>query len=683
MSRVRDRTCRGRAVRGVLACTGLAWSLMVTPWFDLRAEQPRPAKSPTDLAGYDALITSEDRGHWAFQAVSSPAVPAVKNATRVRNPIDRFILAKQEEQGLVPAPETEPRMLARRLFLELTGLPPTPEECDAFLDDFARAPDAVEKLVDNLLARPAYGERWARHWLDLVRYAESNGYERDATKPFAWRYRDYVIRAFNADKPFDRFVLEQIAGDELPEDDHTPENLVATGYYRLGPWDDEPADPKQDRYDQLDDLVSTTSEVFLGLTLGCARCHNHKFEPLSMHDYYRMVAIFEPLERPADGRTERALPLGTQAQIAANASKLEQGYFLRESSPNAPISHLLNRGQAASPGLEVGPGVPAVTVASQPVFPKPLKSARTSLRRLTLARWLINPDNPLTARVIVNRVWQYHFGFGLVRTSSDFGTTGEPPTHPELLDWLARWFVEHGGSFKALHRLIVTSSTFRLSTKGDARNASIDPENRLLWRTPYRRLDVEVIRDAMLAASGELNRQMYGPSMYPAIPAPALAGSSDPDKIWPPFDERAASRRTIYAFVKRSLIVPMLEVLDFCDTARSAARRGITSVPTQALTLLNGDFVNLQARHLADRLEREAGIDPVAQIERAYRLSLCRTPRDVERAALLAFLDQEEHGRLDETAQTGTPRTKAHARHEALVQLCRAIFNINEFVYPD
>jgi hypothetical protein len=683
MTTVRNQRSRGRDIRIALASASLASLLLSAPSYDLRAEQPRRSKSPTDLASYDALITPEDRGHWAFQPVKTPPVPAVKSSTWARNPIDRFVLAKQEEQDLLPAPAAEPQALVRRLFLDLTGLPPTPDECSAFLDDFARSPDAIENLVDNLLARPAYGERWARHWLDLVRYAESNGYERDAAKPFAWRYRDYVIRSFNGDKPFERFILEQIAGDELPEGDHTPENLIATGYYRLGPWDDEPADPKQDRYDQLDDLVNTTSEVFLGLTLGCARCHNHKFEPLSMHDYYRMVAIFEPLKRPADGRTERVLPLGSAAQIAANPRKLEQGYFLQEPSPNAPVSHLLLRGQAVNPGPEVGPGVPAVTVASQPVFPAPPAGARTSLRRLTLARWLTDPSNPLTARVIVNRVWQYHFGFGLVRTSSDFGTTGEPPTHPELLDWLARWFVDHGSRFKALHRLILASSTYRLSTRGDARQANVDPENRLLRRMPYRRLEVEVIRDAMLAASGELNRQMYGPSIYPAIPAAALAGSSDPDKIWPPFDERAASRRTIYAFVKRSLIVPMLEVLDFCDTARSAARRGITSVPTQALTLLNGDFVNLQARRLADRLERDAGLDPVAQVERAYQLSLCRSPRDFERSSMVAFLDQESRSRLAEAVRVGSPLTMAEARHEALVQLCRAIFNTNEFVYPD
>jgi hypothetical protein len=680
MTRVCDQR---RPVRVALACAGLAWLLLGMPRFDLQADQPRPPKNPNDLGGYDALITREDRAHWAFRAVRSPTVPAVKNASWARNPIDRFILAKQEEQGVAPAPAAQPRTLLRRLYLDLTGLPPTPDECAAFLEDFARTPDVVEKLVDNLLARPGYGERWARHWLDLVRFAESNGYERDAAKPFAWRYRDYVIRSFNSDKSFDRFVLEQIAGDELPEGDHTPENLVATGYYRLGPWDDEPADPKQDRYDQLDDLVNTTSEVFLGLTLGCARCHNHKFEPLSMHDYYRMVAIFEPLKRPVNGRAELALPIGTQAQIAANPRKLEQGYFLTEPSPRAPVSHLLHRGQAANPGPEVGPGVPAVTVASQPDFTSPPAGARTSGRRLTLARWLTDTANPLTARVIVNRVWQYHFGFGLVRTSSDFGTTGEPPTHPELLDWLARWFIEQGGSFKSLHRLIMTSSTYRLGTKGDGRNTTIDPENRLLWRMPYRRLEVEVIRDAMLAVSGELDRQMYGPSMYPAIPAAALAGSSDPDKIWPQFDARAASRRTIYAFVKRSLIVPMLEVFDFCDTARSTARRGITSVPTQALTLLNGDFVNRQARHFADRLEREAGADPEAQIERAYRLSLCRLPRDGERLAALAFLDREERGRIAESTQTGSALSPAQARHEALVQLCRAIFNINEFVYPD
>jgi len=672
----------------------LALLLAALPWFLLRAaDSPRPPRNPADPASYDAGIRAEDREHWAFQPIKRPQVPSVKNTGWVRNPIDRFVLAKLEEQGCSPAPPAEPQALLRRLFLDLTGLPPTPEERELSLNELARSPHALERLVDNLLARPAYGERWARHWLDLVRYAESNGYERDAAKPFVWRYRDYVIRAFNADKPFNRFVLEQLAGDELPEGEVTAETLVATGYYRLGPWDDEPADPKQDRYDQLDDIVNTTSEVFLGLTIGCARCHNHKFEPLTMHDYYRMVAIFEPLRRPVDGRTELTLPIGTRAEIAARKRvgreirqephNLPQGYFLSEPSSRPPVSRLLLRGQAASPGPEVGPGFPTVLVKSQPAFPASTAAAKTSQRRLTLARWLVSPANPLTARAIVNRVWQYHFGVGLVRTPSDLGTMGEPPTHPELLDWLAGWFVEHGWSIKALHRLILSSSTYRISTRGNPRFAALDPENQLLGRMPYRRLEVEVIRDTMLAASGELNRKLYGPSMFPFIPRAALAGHSDPATIWKPFEEATASRRTIYAFVKRSLIVPMLDVLDFCDTTRSAARRSITSVPTQALTLLNGDFVNRQAQHLADRLERDAGPDPAAEVERAYLLTVCRRPREAEVAAMLGFLARESNGRLAEADQARSPLTKAEARHQALVQLCRAIFNMNEFVYPD
>jgi hypothetical protein len=693
------------------------------------AGPPRPSKNPVDLAGYDALITGEERGHWAFQSLKVPKVPEVKNSTWVRNPIDRFVLAKLEEMGWSPPPPAGPRALLRRLFLDLTGLPPTPEDQASLLADLTRSPDAIERLVEDLLARPAYGERWARHWLDLVRYAESNGYERDATKPFAWRYRDYVIRAFNSDKPFDRFVIEQLAGDELPEGEVTAETQVATGYYRLGPWDDEPADPKQDRFDQLDDIVNTTSEVFLGLTLGCARCHNHKFEPMTMHDYYRMVAVFNPLQRPTSGRTELTLPIGTAAQVAAADTErkrqivilrqrlrdlnqkgkstgpdtagrratlmkaieelpakpldIPQGYFLREPSSKAPATHLLLRGQAANPGPEVGPGVPAVVVQSQPRFPVPPPEARTSLRRLTLARWLTGPDNPLTARVIVNRVWQSHFGAGLVRTPSDFGTMGDAPTHPELLDWLAGWLVEHGWSLKALHRLILTSSTYRISTQNNSRGTAEDPEDRLLWRMPYRRLEVEVIRDAMLAASGDLNRQMYGPSIYPPVPRAALAGHSDPDQVWRPSQEAAAARRTIYVFLKRSLIVPMLEVLDLCDTARSTPRRNITSVPTQALTLLNGDFVNQQARHLANRLEREAGPDPAAQIAHAYLLTVCRPPARAESKALREFLERECRERLAEAERAGAALNTGAARHQALVELCRALLNLDEFVYAD
>ena len=372
-----------------------------------------------------------------------------------------------------------------------------------------------------------------------------------------------------------------------------------------------------------------------------------------MHDYYRMVAVFEPLQRPAKGRTERTLPIGTRDMIAGHAKKLDQGYFLHEPSSKPPESHLLHRGQAASPGPRSAPAFRPCSSSRNRRFPAPPEGATTSQRRLTLASWLIDPNNPLTTRVIVNRVWQYHFGFGLVRTSSDFGTTGDPPTHPELLDWLARWFVDHGRSLKALHRLIVTSNTYQQSTTFNVQARQTRP------REP------PAMAHALSPARGRGDPRRDALRQWRAQPADVWAqyvsGSprggprrqQRPGQIWPPFHEATASRRTIYAFVKRSLIVPMFDVLDFCDTARSAARRNVTSVPTQALTLLNGDFVNRQARHLADRVEREAGPDPAAQIERAYQLSLCRSPREGERSALLEFLRREGMGRLAEAAADG------------------------------
>jgi hypothetical protein len=739
--------------------------LLVPP---LRAEKPR-ADDKAVLGRFDERVKPSDRKHWAFQPVRKPRVPQVKDRLWLRNPIDAFVLAKLEEKGWKPSPPADGRALLRRVYFDLLGLPPTPAEEEAFLK--STGPGRLERVVDDLLSRPGYGERWGRHWLDLVRYAETNGYERDAAKPHVWRYRDYVIRAFNDDKPYDRFVLEQLAGDELP--DASAETLIGTGYYRLGPWDDEPADPKEDRFDQLDDMVSTTTQVFLGLTLGCARCHNHKYEALTMHDYYRMVAIFAPLRRPQRGRDELDLPAGSPAEIKAWASadrqiatftkqmsevrqafrgeflksgksklpaavlealrrpparrtpaqhqlvlrhfrqfeeeltahlpaegkrkieacrakiqalekdrpQLARAYFLYEPSPKAPATHLLYRGKAGNPGPEVAPGLPTVLAAKQPAFLTP--DDRTSRRRLTLARWIASADNPLTPRVIVNRVWQFHFGEGLVRTPSDFGIMGEPPTHPELLDWLTDWFVSHGWSLKRLHRLILTSNTYRMSKRWRPDYGEKDPENQRLWRFPYRRLEVEAIRDAMLAASGRLNPKMFGPSMYPQVPKEALESHSDPDKIWKPLDEKEASRRTVYAFIKRSLVVPMLEVLDLCDTTRSSARRAVTTVAPQALTLMNGDFVNRQARHFAGRLLREAGQDAARQVERAYRLALCRPPTATERTTMLRFLEEEAATLQAEAAEKGNRLAVGEARRRALVQMCRVIFNLNEFVYTD
>jgi hypothetical protein len=603
-----------------------------------------------DLAKIDAQIKPKDRQHWAFQSVKAPPVPSVRGTNRVRNPIDAFVLAKLEARGWSPNPSATPQVLFRRLCFDLTGLPPTFAEQDSF----ESVPD-LDRWIEILLSRPQYGEKWARHWLDVVRYAETNGYERDAAKPQVWRYRDYVIWSFNADKPFDRFILEQLAGDELA--DATSETMLATGFLRLGPWDDEPADPATDRFDQLDDIISTTSQAFLGLTLGCARCHDHKFEPLTTHDYYRMAATFAPLDRPRNGRTELAVTSTPPGQAPGWFDP--PAYILSERSTQPAAMHLMIRGSATRPGPRVSSGVPTVLASRQPE-PLPANS-QTSRRRLSLAHWIASPANPLTARVIVNRVWQWHFGEGLARTPSDFGVNGERPTHPELLDWLADWFVRHDWSIKALHRLILTSNTWSMSKHDRPEYRSVDPENRLLWRMPYRRLDVEALRDATLAVGGRLNTTMYGPSVRPPIPRAALEGNSDPNTVWKPSSEIDAARRTVYVHTKRALMLPLLEVLDFCDTARSSAQRNVTTVAPQALTWFNGDFFNAQAKHLANRLEREAGTDPKQKIELAYRLLLARGPTAVETSRLIEFLRAGGN----------------------VVQLCRVLLNLNEFAYVD
>lgn len=729
-------------------------------WIDAGAEWPQDSSAEIH-EGVDML--EQGRSHWAFQARGIPVPPPVRNpssATQIRNAIDAFVVTRLQAEGWEPSPPAQPLQLLRRVHLDLTGLPPTVDEQDAYLRN--PTPAGLDLVINNLLSRPTYGERWGRHWLDLVRYADTNGYERDAIKPSVWRYRDYVIRSFNSDKPFDRFAVEQIAGDELP--DVSPETMVATGFHRLGPWDDEPADPLTDRYDQLDDMVRTTSEAFLGLTLGCARCHNHKFEPLTATDYYSMAAIYAPLERPRIERTELLRPVGHSADLDAfhvrdgkiraleaeigairervrseflrsgqsalparavtafltpmeerdqvqvsllgefgeqlatelepatpssarrSIAELEEricelnaetptkdsAYILHEPRGSPSPSYLLVRGKASSPGPEVRPATPAI-LSFRAEFPAWQEGFRTSLRRLALANWIASADNPLTARVVVNRVWQFHFGEGLVRTPSDFGLMGEPPTHPELLDWLANWFVESGWSIKALHRLIMASNTYRMSKEWRQEYGATDPPARLLWRVPYRRLEVEAIRDSMLVASGQLNSRMYGPSMYPRVPRAALEGSSDPDLIWKEFDEEDASRRTIYAFVKRSMIVPMLEVLDLCDTTKSSAMRKNTAVPTQALTLFNGEFVNRQARYFAQRIAVLAGGDRSAQIDMAFRLALARRPSRKERESLVEFLERQE----------AESKEGPDGRIDALAQMGRVIFNMNEFAYTD
>ena len=737
-------------------------------------------------------IPSSPADHWSFQPVKRPTVPQVKDQEWVRNPIDKFILAKLEARGLRPSAPAQPWQLLRRACLDLAGLPPSIAEQEAFAQRIRTENSSLvmDDLIGSLLARPQYGERWARHWLDVVRYADSNGYERDAAKPFVWRYRDWVIRALNDDKPYNRFLIEQIAGDELSE--ANADSMIATGMLRLGHWDDEPADPDADRFDQLDDIVSTTSLAVLGLTVGCARCHDHKFEPIPTRDYYSMVAVFNPLRRPQDGRTELAPPVGTRAELAALAARdrrigdlkkevaehrrlardqwlesgqshlssetvaafttdadkrsdaqkklasefskkleeeldavlaaktnatsgaaanslagpddissklaasnreidslrvavpdLPQAYIWREAPGNQPPTHVLIRGNPKRHGDEVVPAVPVVLAKAQPVFPPP--NEFTSHRRLGFAQWLASEENPMPARVIVNRVWQQHFGVGLVRTPNDFGLMGEPPTHPELLDWLADWFVHDAGwSLKKLHRLILTSNSWRMSrasssraspgSHGSGSRAGVagdsDPENKLLSHLPLRRLEAEAVRDSILAVSGQLNLAMYGPAIFPQIPDAALEANTDKQSIWKASSTTDAARRTIYVYIKRGLVVPMLEVLDLCDTVSSTGRRQITTVAPQALTLFNGEFVNEQARHFAARLAREAGNDPVKGLDLAFRLALARLPTESERNQMSQFI------RMDGSGDGAGEST-------GLIQMCRVIFNLNEFVYPD
>jgi hypothetical protein len=656
------------------------------------------------------VIPATPSEHWAFQPVGEPAVPVVNNKRWVRNPIDAFVLAKLEQKRWHPSPAAEPLALLRRAHLDLTGLPPTPAQQKSFVEN--HSPQQLDKVVDALLDHPTYGERWARHWLDVVRYADSNGYERDAEKPFVWRYRDYVINALNGDKPFDRFILEQLAGDELPEASN--ETMIATGFQRLGHWDDEPADPPTDRFDQLDDIVSTTAQAFLGLTIGCARCHDHKFEPFTSRDYYSMVAVFNPLHRPQRGRTELTVPLGTSEQLSTVAERdrqialakqqtntlstaeieqriqalvqktpdLPQAYIFQEVAPTSSVTRVLLRGSVARPGDVVEPAVPAILLKRKLDFPRP--GDRTSRRRLGLAQWLVHPENPLTARVIVNRVWQHHFGYGLVRTPNDFGLMGEPPTHPELLDWLAHWFMHDAGwSLKRLHRLVLTSNAWRMSKESTARYASQDPEERLLWRMPYRRLEVESIRDSMLAVSGQLNSKMFGPAMKPRIQQAALEANTDKGTIWKPSEDTETSRRTIYAFIKRGLVIPMLEVMDLADTVSSCPQRQVTTVAPQALSLFNGEFVNVQAEHFAERLLKEAGNDPQKQLTYAWQLALCRTPTKQEVSEILQFRRIETERLIAEARKSNQPFSETDAQKIALRQMCRVILNLNEFVYPE
>jgi hypothetical protein len=685
--------------------------------------------------------------HWAWRRPVRPALPTVRAGGWLRTPVDAFVLAGLEAEGLNPAPAASREQLLRRVTLDLLGLPPTPAQVDAFVND--RSPDAWEKVVDRLLASPLYGERWGRHWLDLARFAESNGYEHDEIRPDAWRYRDYVLAAFNDDKPYDRFVREQLAGDELYAAD--PVALVATGFSVLGPDMTDSSDQPQRRQNTLNDMTDTAGLAFLGLTVACARCHDHKFEPIPQSDYYRLQAFFTPvafrrdlpiatpperrahdtaereyaalvrpvqdelaaLERPYREKlyAERLAKLSDEAQAAhrtpeaqrtaaqkelvektarllgvspqsivqaltpADRSRHQQletelkrfdgrkppplpvALGLADSNGTAPKTFLLERGELGNPGAEVQPGFPIILTPGQQTVPARLESQPGGAgRRAALAAWITSRDNPLTARVIVNRVWQHHFGRGLVATPNDFGVRGQKATHPELLDWLAVEFVEGGWSIKRLHRLLLTSSAYQQSSEPSPEALAKDPDNRLLSRMNRVRLEGEVIRDSLLAVSGRLNGTMGGPGVFPPIPDDALRDA----RAWTTSpDPRDHVRRSVYVFARRNLRYPFLEAFDLPDSNLSCPKRERSTTAPQALALLNDADVVTAARALAVRVETQAPSDE-ERVTLAYRLTLGRQPSGVEMSLARAFLARAP-----------------------LSELCRALFNLNEFVYVD
>ncbi|MFM1769678.1 MAG: hypothetical protein RJA22_2207 [Verrucomicrobiota bacterium] len=774
--------------------------------FRLRSFLRRGPAAWAGLVGFVGLVSSglaapaprefseAERRHWAYQPVVRPGVPPVRSTSWPRTPVDAFILAGLEAHGLRPASPAEPAVLLRRASLTLTGLPPSPQALEDYLAD--TAPGAWARAVDRLLASPQYGERWARHWLDLARYADSEGFKNDETRPHAWRYRDYVIQSLNDDKPYDRFVQEQIAGDELWPGD--PAASIATAFNRHYADESNARNLMQRRQEILNDITDTVGSVFLGLTYGCARCHDHKYDPIRQADYYRLQAFFahtaarddlvlssteavqrhraqlavweektrairermEALEAPRRRALERdhleKYPAEVQAawnkpeaartpferQMAWKARQyldpnsheyiaapdavagglkaaekkewqelkrqldafkplhpgsLPVASAMMDLGPDAPATHLLSRGLYDQPAEPVAPGLLEV-VYGRATVPVARTAQGSTGRRSALARLLSDPRNPLTARVMVNRVWQHHFGRGLVGTASDFGPRGDRPTHPELLDWLASEFMARGWSLKELHRLIVNSAAYQQSAGLVEASARVDPPNRLLWRYPRHRLEGEAIRDSALFVAGQLNGKRGGPGVFPELPA----GMPAPRGGWKlSEDAQERNRRSVYVFIRRNTRYPMFDSFDMPDPHESCARRNVTTSPLQALTLLNSRLVWGWAQGFASRVVEAAGPDVDRQVEAAFRLAYGRVPDKAERRLAREFLRGQrgliaaelvstagqgaspvpEGGEPGGARPAGFSASVEPAAAQALVDLCHMLINANEFVY--
>ncbi len=627
------------------------------------------AKSPADV---DPAVT-----HWAFRPVVRPPVPTPR-AGAARNPIDAFVLARLDKVGVTPSPEADRVTLLRRVSLDLTGLPPTPDEVAAFAADVR--PDAFARQVDRLLASPHYGERWGRVWLDLARYADTNGFSVDSPRSI-WAYRDWVLTALNADLPFDQFTVEQLAGDLLP--DATRGQRVATGFHRNTLVNEEGGvDVEQFRVEAVVDRVNTTGGVWLGLTVGCCQCHNHKFDPISQREYYRLLAFFnnqddadlflDPPDAKADPKVPVKKPAGPKTLVLAERAVPRE-------------THVMLGGDFTRKGVKVAPGTPAVL--------PPLPKLDRRPTRLDLARWLVGPENPLTARVFVNRVWGVYFGTGLVATENDFGTQGTPPTHPELLDWLAAEFVRLKWSQKAFHKLVVTSATYRQASKVRPDLADGDPRNLLLARQTRLRLDAELVRDVALAASGLLDPKVGGPSVYP--PQPAGSGRvTQVNRAWTVSPGGDRYRRGLYTHFQRSAPHPALTAFDAPDATTTCTRRTRSTTPLQALTLLNDPGFAEFPYGLADRLLGPPAGTPATRVAAAFKVCLGREPSAPEAKRLLAFgVQQQAHfaAHPDDAKAllaADSPAAKKLAVRAgvpddvkaATVLLARAVLNLDEFI---
>lgn len=677
----------------------------IAKWIDLGAPYEKPLIDPetAPVDWRERQVPAAARNWWSFQPLASVEPPAAGHGW-ARGPIDRFVAARHAEQELTAAPEADRRTLIRRVYLDVLGLPPTPEQVDAFTSD--PRPDAYERMVDRVLADPGYGERWGRHWLDVARFAESHGFEQDYNRDFAFHYRDFVIAALNEDMPYDQFVRWQLAGDELAPDN--PWAMKATGFLGAGvfPTQITKNEVERTRYDALDDMAATTGTAMLGLTIGCARCHDHKFDPLPQADYYRFVSIFTTtvrsnIELPRreslhSGQLERwtarkqeletqlasagedvARRKAIEQQLAAHAKRkppaveqvmvASEGYQpIRHHTQGADFfneTYFLRRGDCEQKDGVAEPDYPQVLLrdgATAADFAEPRPEGwRTSYRRRGLANWIVDLDRgagPLAARVAANRLWQHHYHRGIVATPNDFGTQGEPPTHPRLLEWLAGELVRGGWRLKPLHRQILTSATYRQSAAVDSASFRADPENRCFWRRQPERLEAEIIRDSALAVSGLLDRRMYG------------AGTLDPRHL----------RRSIYFMVKRSRLVPAMTLFDSPEPLVSVGNRPATTIAPQALHLMNNEQVRRRAAALADRAAKEADDDLAATIARAYRLALARGPQPRELQAAAGFIERQTQVYQQEASVAA-----AVARQRAVTDFAQTLLCLNEFIYVD